>query len=264
VSLPSEGEWERAAHGIDVQSYPWSGPLTPLKANYAATSRLAPSRVGEFDASVDGLADMAGNVAEWTRSEYQSYPYDPDDGRESLTTDPAARVIRGGSFFDGPSLLRTTSRQAADPHRGYNYVGFRVVLTSAVRPSAPAQQGAQVQQRPPAPTPPGAQVQQRPPAPTPPGTQVQQRPPAPTPQGATVPQGAPVPQDAPAQQDAPAPQDALAQQDAAVPQDAPAQQGATVQERPPAPTPSTATSSKPPPPKQPAPTRRRRGSVVGT
>jgi formylglycine-generating enzyme required for sulfatase activity/dipeptide/tripeptide permease len=148
ASLPSEGEWERAAHGIDVQAYPWSGPLTPLKANYAATGRLAPSGVGEFEASANGLADMAGNVAEWTRSEYQPYPYNPEDGRESLTADPAARVIRGGSFYDGPSLLRTTSRQAADPHRGYDYVGFRVVLTTGVRPVAPAQQSAAVQQRP--------------------------------------------------------------------------------------------------------------------
>ena len=44
-----------------------------------------------------GVADMAGNVWEWTSSQYKDYPYDANDGRENLT-DYAIRVLRGGSF----------------------------------------------------------------------------------------------------------------------------------------------------------------------
>jgi formylglycine-generating enzyme required for sulfatase activity len=142
VSLPSEFEWERAAAGVSGQTYPWFGPFTPLRANSSLAGRLAPSGVGEFSAGVNeaGLFDLSGNVAEWTRSEYQPYPYDPNDNREDLVKNAATRVIRGGSFYDGPSLLRTTARQAADPRRGYDFVGFRVVLSKGVRAGVPTQQ----------------------------------------------------------------------------------------------------------------------------
>ena len=44
-----------------------------------------------------GCADMVGNVWEWTNSIFEGYPYDAQDGRESLKAlDP--RVFRGGSF----------------------------------------------------------------------------------------------------------------------------------------------------------------------
>ena len=47
------------------------------------------------------LFDMAGNVWEWTLSQYRDYPYRNDDGRN----DPASvhsRVVRGGSWYDRP------------------------------------------------------------------------------------------------------------------------------------------------------------------
>jgi formylglycine-generating enzyme required for sulfatase activity/dipeptide/tripeptide permease len=131
VALPSEPEWERSASGGDVEGYPWRGPLTPARANYAASARLGPAPVGEFTAgaTAEGIHDLSGNVAEWTRSEYREYPYDANDGREDVNSGAATRVIRGGSYYDGASLLKVTARQAADPSRGYEFVGFRVVIT---------------------------------------------------------------------------------------------------------------------------------------
>ena len=131
VSLPSEPEWQRAT-GEAITPYPWNGPLTPQRANYAGSGLLAPVAVGEYasGASAYGVHDLSGNVAEWTRSEYRRYPYDPNDGRENLNAPAASKVIRGGSFYDSASLLRIDSRQAADPNRAYDFVGFRVVLVS--------------------------------------------------------------------------------------------------------------------------------------
>ena len=137
VTLPSEAEWEFAA-GRGVGTYPWNGPLTPLRANYANAGHLLPASVGEFGAgaTADGIQDLSGNVAEWTRSEYRPYPYDRTDGRENMDTATRPRVIRGGSFYDAATLLTVTSRQAADPDRGYDFVGFRTAL-SAVATAAP-------------------------------------------------------------------------------------------------------------------------------
>jgi formylglycine-generating enzyme required for sulfatase activity/dipeptide/tripeptide permease len=130
VTLPSEAEWELAAGG-GSRSYPWEGPLVPVRANYAASGRLTPASVGEFSAgaSAFGVHDLSGNVAEWTRSEYRPYPYDPADGRENTSSVSTARVIRGGSFYDSESLLRVTARRAADPGRANDFVGFRVVIS---------------------------------------------------------------------------------------------------------------------------------------
>ena len=68
---------------------------------------------------------MHGNAAEWTRSVYRPYPYDPSDGRE----DPAAekRVVRGGSWYDPPARARAAFRQVYGPDQGVFDVGFRVI-----------------------------------------------------------------------------------------------------------------------------------------
>ena len=59
---------------------------------------------GRYRPNAWGLCDMHGNVAEWTRTAYRPYPYDPGDGRD----DPACagrKVVRGGSWRDRPAAL---------------------------------------------------------------------------------------------------------------------------------------------------------------
>jgi formylglycine-generating enzyme required for sulfatase activity len=70
---------------------------------------------------------MVGNVWEWTKTLYQGYPYDPNDGREDLDAD-GTRVLRGGSFIDVLGAVSAAARYHAEPGLKLRNVGFRVVM----------------------------------------------------------------------------------------------------------------------------------------
>ena len=74
-----------------------------------------------------GLHDMHGNVAEWTRTTYQPYPYTPSDGRDDGKPG-AFQVVRGGSWNDKAHYARSASRWRYPPHQPAYNVGFRVVV----------------------------------------------------------------------------------------------------------------------------------------
>ena len=114
--LPTEAEWEKACRGTAGEathgamahrppSWPTSAVTWVTRRRWVRTRRvLVPT----------GALDMAGNVWEWTSSQYTPYPYVPNDGREDPTgSDP--RTLRGGSFYYDDRDARCASRTQRHP-----------------------------------------------------------------------------------------------------------------------------------------------------
>ncbi|MFB9884829.1 SUMF1/EgtB/PvdO family nonheme iron enzyme [Balneatrix alpica] len=129
--LPSEAEWEYAARANTSTAYWWGGTLGQGRAVCDSCGsewdgvRTAP--VGSFPANPWGLHDMNGNVYEWVQDCYQiNYQDAPDNGAAIDSPNCGFRVLRGGSWFDIPRLLRSASRYRHQPNASDNNWGFRV------------------------------------------------------------------------------------------------------------------------------------------
>ncbi|MEM8920512.1 MAG: formylglycine-generating enzyme family protein, partial [Pseudomonadota bacterium] len=139
--LLSEAEWEYSARAGTTTAYWWGDRASHDYANYGkdqCCSGLASGRdewvntapVGRFPANAFGLYDMHGNVWEWTQDCWNgSYSGAPTNGSAWISGDCSRRVLRGGSWYLYPRLLRSASRFRSTTSVPSYVVGFRVART---------------------------------------------------------------------------------------------------------------------------------------
>lgn len=139
--LPTSLEWEAAARGTDGRLFPWGDQPDDTSVNCADTwvsrpvvtfqawqqefaedavrsAKASPSVQRPSNRSPYGIADMVGNVWEWT---------------STVLSDPGEAVICGGSYDNPLRAVQTSSKGIYRKRGGSNAVGFRCVqsLTNA-------------------------------------------------------------------------------------------------------------------------------------
>ena len=128
--LLSEAEWEYMARAGSTTKYPWGNDISSLRAKYRGSGRIVP--VGSYAPNAFGVYDTVGNVSEWVEDCWHDrYRGAPTDGSAWMTGGECGRhIIRGGSWLDKPSFVRSAIRYGYStdgwaPYRG----GFRVART---------------------------------------------------------------------------------------------------------------------------------------
>ena len=131
--LPSEAEWEYAARAGTGSAWWWGNELEPGMAvcDGCGTQwdgqQTAP--VGQLPANAWGLQDMHGNVEEWVEDCYSDhYTSAPEDGSAMHMGNCNLRVLRGGSWFDIPRVIRSSSRYRQEINLRQHTFGFRVAV----------------------------------------------------------------------------------------------------------------------------------------
>lgn len=148
--LPTEAEWEFAARGKEGNELPWENDnvksnngcyyanFKPDRGNYTMDGNIITSKVGIYSANSNGLYDMAGNVAEWTSTVYTEAgvlsmsDLNPTLKYNAAREDPYAlkkKSVRGGSWKDPESFIKSAWRTSEYQNVGRSFVGFRCVRT---------------------------------------------------------------------------------------------------------------------------------------
>lgn len=134
--LPHEAELEKAGRGTDARRWPWGDKMDPARLN-AYYNVGASTNVTAYPqgASVYGVFDLSGNVAEWTADDLQPYAgskappetFGGSAGAGSARPTQARdyKVLRGGSWKGDPFSTSLYHREFAYPNHATDFYGFR-------------------------------------------------------------------------------------------------------------------------------------------
>jgi formylglycine-generating enzyme required for sulfatase activity len=151
--LPTEAEWEYAARAGSSSAYSFGDDINVLGeyAWFEGNSNEKYQKVGTKKPNAWGLYDMHGNVAEWTLDQYVPSAYSKRkkgiENPQEVGDKVYPKVVRGGSWMDAPSRLRSAARRPSsknwkkrDPqipkskwwHTDAPFVGFRIVRPNQI------------------------------------------------------------------------------------------------------------------------------------
>jgi serine/threonine-protein kinase len=147
--LPTEAEWEKAARGNSLDSFPWGSNFNCSNGNYDDETRIdsytvsgsascdgypRTAPVGSFPAgqSSYGAYDMSGNVWEWVADWFSATYYNASP--ENNPRGPSGgsdKILRGGSWFSEMKFLYIPYRdgESNTPDFRDDISGFRCAVT---------------------------------------------------------------------------------------------------------------------------------------
>jgi formylglycine-generating enzyme required for sulfatase activity len=129
--LPSEAEWEYAARARTTTRF-WWGDQPPngraaCKGCGTDANASQPIKIGSFAPNLMGLSDMTGSVSQWVADCWvRDYQGAPRNGAPRTLPNCRQYVLRGGSWKNEATYLRSASRDSYDKGVRYLAHGFRV------------------------------------------------------------------------------------------------------------------------------------------